>query len=77
MRRALGPRQLRDLAGFGLHTVIYLGPSPQGTARDAKVLQAMGFTPVRAAAIDLHPGTAQVMMGVVFRATFSEGPADL
>ena len=77
MRRALGPKQLKDLAAFGLRTVVYLGPSPLGASRDARVLQAMGFSPVHAAGIDLHPGTAQVMMGVIFRATFSEGPAHL
>jgi tRNA/tmRNA/rRNA uracil-C5-methylase (TrmA/RlmC/RlmD family) len=77
MRRPLGLRQLRDLTGFGLETVVYLGPSPLSTAKDARLLAELGFWPVRAAAIDLHPATAQVMMGVVFTSTFPRSPGDI
>ncbi|MBN1945476.1 MAG: class I SAM-dependent RNA methyltransferase [Bradymonadales bacterium] len=70
MRRPLG-EQLRDLAHLGVDRIVYLGPSPVSTARDAEVLSRIGYQLRRAAAINLHPATAQFMLGLELRSTRS------
>ncbi len=64
MRRPLGGDQLRDLPALGVEQILYLGPAPASAARDAVILDAMGFAPIRAAAVNLHPATAQVMLAI-------------
>jgi 23S rRNA (uracil1939-C5)-methyltransferase len=65
MREPLGARVLEELAAFGVTRVAYLGPSAVSAARDARTLVELGFRLVRAAAIAQHPGTAQVMAGLL------------
>ena len=68
MRRPLGPKQLGDLAHFGVERLVYLGPAAVSAAKDATALAGLGFRLRRAAVIDLHPATAQFMLGLVFDA---------
>jgi 23S rRNA (uracil1939-C5)-methyltransferase len=65
MRRPLGKKQLRDLPALGVRDVVYCGPAPVSAARDASVLSALGYEMTRAAVVDLHPGTAQLMLAFV------------
>lgn len=66
MRRPLGGKQLRDLCALHVERIIYLGPSPVSAAKDGAVLVDMGYRLERAAAIDLHPGTAKALLGLTF-----------
>lgn len=64
MRRPLGA-QLDALHHLGIDHVLYLGPSPVSAARDASRLAMAGGYRLRSfAAVDLHPGTSQVMLAL-------------
>ncbi len=67
MRKVLGERELKDLRPLGVRQVIYLGPAAASAAKDAAVLAALGYHLHGAAVIDLHPGTAQFMLGLDLR----------
>ena len=66
MRRPLGRKELREIALLGVEEVLYLGPSAVSTAKDSVVLEELGFKPTKAAIINLHPGTSQTMLGMVW-----------
>lgn len=76
MREPLGARALEELAATGVSRVAYLGPSAVSAARDARTLAELGFRLVRAAAIAQHPGTAQVMAGLLLRRSASNEDSD-
>jgi len=64
MRRPLGA-QLDDLRPLGIEQIIYLGPAPASACRDAQRLaQVGGYRICEVAAVDLHPGTSQVMLAL-------------
>jgi tRNA/tmRNA/rRNA uracil-C5-methylase (TrmA/RlmC/RlmD family) len=64
MRLPLGD-QLDDLRALGIEQVVYLGPSPVSACRDAnRLAQLSGYRLRRYAAVDLHPGTSQVMLAL-------------
>lgn len=65
MRRSLGPECMADLAAMARRTLLYLAPAPRAGAADVAELVRLGLGVRRVAAVNLHPGTAQVMMAVV------------
>ncbi|MBH24273.1 MAG: hypothetical protein CMH57_07465 [Myxococcales bacterium] len=75
MRRPLGEGQLSELAALGVRHALYLGPSPVSAARDARVMAEMGFTITRAAGVNLHPATGQVMLALELSLHGSSGGA--
>lgn len=64
MRRPLGAKQLRDLAVLGVTQIVYLGPAPVSAAKDAAALASLGYKIQTAAAVNLHPATAQFMLAL-------------
>jgi len=64
MRKPLGAKAMVNLGAMGPERVVYLGPSPTSAAKDAKALVGEGYRVAEVAAIDLHPATAQFMLGV-------------
>jgi hypothetical protein len=67
MRKPLGKRELGEIALLGVREVIYLGPSAVSTAKDAVVLDQLGYVPGKVAIINLHPGTSQTMLAMTWR----------
>lgn len=64
MRRSLGGDAMRSLAALTERRFLYLAPAPRAGAEDVGVLRDEGFAVKRVAAVNLHPGTAKVMMAV-------------
>jgi 23S rRNA (uracil1939-C5)-methyltransferase len=64
MRRPLGD-QLVALEPLGVTEIVYLGPSAVSAARDAALLGTLGYVLRKGAAINLHPGTGQTMLGLL------------
>ncbi len=66
MREPVGARVMRYVDRLTRERIIYLAPSPAAGARDIEVLRELGWERVcEWAAIDLHPGTYHVMMGLI------------
>ena len=64
MRKPLDD-QLLGLDPLGVRDVVYLGPSATSAAKDAARLSSLGYVLKRGAAINLHPGTGQTMLGLL------------
>ncbi|TVR03587.1 MAG: methyltransferase domain-containing protein [Deltaproteobacteria bacterium] len=64
MRRSLGDSAMAQLAALTGRTLLYLAPAPRAGASDIAALMKAGLAPRRVALVDLHPGTAAMMMGV-------------
>jgi len=65
MRRTIGAETMAAIADLGVQRVVYLAPAPRAGADDIAALMDLGFRAVAFAAMHLHPGTAQVMAGVL------------
>lgn len=59
-RKGLTPEVIAAVAGMSPERVVYVSCDPATLARDAKQFAGLGFCAVRAAAVDLFPGTRHV-----------------
>jgi tRNA/tmRNA/rRNA uracil-C5-methylase (TrmA/RlmC/RlmD family) len=66
MREPLGA-EIKELAALGIKQVLYLGPSAVSAAKDARQLGQHGYRVEAVAGVDLHPGTAQILLALDLR----------
>lgn len=59
-RKGLAPEVVRAAAQMAPRRIVYVSCDPATLARDVKLLAAEGYGAVRAAAVDMFPGTANV-----------------
>ena len=59
-RKGLAPEVVRAAAQMAPRRIVYVSCDPATLARDVKLLAAEGYGAVRAAAVDMFPGTAHV-----------------
>jgi 23S rRNA (uracil1939-C5)-methyltransferase len=59
-RKGLAPEVVASVAGMEPERVVYVSCDPATLARDARLFGRLGYEAVRAAAVDLFPGTAHV-----------------
>ena len=59
-RKGLAPEVADAIAAMGPARIVYVSCDPATLARDAKRLTSLGYAAVRAAAVDLFPGTKHV-----------------
>lgn len=64
MREPMGERVMALIHRMVASEVLLLGPSPESAAKDAAELHAVGWRTKSVVAIDLHPASYQVMVGV-------------
>ncbi|MCB9508377.1 MAG: methyltransferase domain-containing protein [Myxococcales bacterium] len=67
MREPIGDATMQALGAIARHRVLVLAPAPAAGARDVRALVDAGWEVERIAAVNLHPGTAAVMLGAVLR----------
>jgi 23S rRNA (uracil1939-C5)-methyltransferase len=72
MRVSLGDEVMGTLARITAGTLLYLAPAPRAGAEDVGALVKLGWRVGDVAAVNLHPGTAKVMMAVVLTAGSDE-----
>ena len=59
-RKGLAPEVIASVAGMGPDRVVYVSCDPATLGRDVKIFADFGYRAVRAAAVDLFPGTKHV-----------------
>ena len=59
-RKGLAPEVVRAAAQMAPRRIVYVSCDPATLARDVKLFAAEGYSAVRAAAVDMFPGTANV-----------------
>lgn len=59
-RKGLAPEVVRAAAQMAPRRIVYVSCDPATLARDVKLFAAEGYGAVRAAAVDMFPGTANV-----------------
>ena len=59
-RKGLAPEVIRTIADMAPKRVVYVSCDPATLGRDAKLFGALGYETVRAAAVDMFPGTRHV-----------------
>ena len=59
-RKGLAPKVVRAAAQMAPRRIVYVSCDPATLARDVKLFAAEGYGAVRAAAVDMFPGTANV-----------------
>ena len=64
-RKGLAPEVIRAAARMAPRRIVYVSCDPATLARDVKLFGESGYQAVRAAAVDMFPGTANVESGVL------------
>lgn len=59
-RKGLAPEVIASVAAMGPEKVVYVSCDPATLGRDVKIFGQLGYRAVRAAAVDMFPGTAHV-----------------
>ena len=59
-RKGLAPEVIASIAAMGPEKVVYVSCDPATLGRDVKIFGQLGYRAVRAAAVDMFPGTAHV-----------------
>ena len=59
-RKGLAPEVIASVAAMGPEKVVYVSCDPATLGRDVKIFGQLGYKAVRAAAVDMFPGTAHV-----------------
>jgi 23S rRNA (uracil1939-C5)-methyltransferase len=59
-RKGLAPEVVEAAAGMAPRRIVYVSCDPATMGRDVKRFAAQGYEAVRAAAVDLFPGTANI-----------------
>ena len=59
-RKGLAPEVIASVAGMGPKRVVYVSCDPATLGRDVKIFDGFGYKAVRAAAVDMFPGTRHV-----------------
>ena len=59
-RKGLAPEVIASIAAMGPQRVVYVSCDPATLGRDVKIFSGFGYETVRAAAVDLFPGTRHV-----------------
>ena len=59
-RKGLAPEVIAYVAGMGPKRVVYVSCDPATLGRDVKIFDGFGYKAVRAAAVDMFPGTRHV-----------------
>ena len=59
-RKGLAPEVVASVAAMGPEKVVYVSCDPATLGRDVKLFGQLGYQAVRAAAVDMFPGTAHV-----------------
>ena len=59
-RKGLAPEVIVSVAGMGPKRVVYVSCDPATLGRDVKIFDGFGYKAVRAAAVDMFPGTRHV-----------------
>lgn len=59
-RKGLAPEVIASIAGMGPERVVYVSCDPGTLGRDVKIFGGFGYRAVRAAAVDMFPGTRHV-----------------
>nr|WP_325196033.1 23S rRNA (uracil(1939)-C(5))-methyltransferase RlmD [uncultured Oscillibacter sp.] len=59
-RKGLTPEVIASVAGMGPKRVVYVSCDPATLGRDVKIFDGFGYKAVRAAAVDMFPGTRHV-----------------
>ena len=59
-RKGLAPEVIASVAAMGPEKVVYVSCDPATLGRDVKLFGQLGYQAVRAAAVDMFPGTAHV-----------------
>ena len=59
-RKGLAPEVIASVAAMGPEKVVYVSCDPATLGRDVKIFGQLGYQAVRAAAVDMFPGTAHV-----------------
>ena len=59
-RKGLAPEVVRAAAQMAPGRIVYVSCDPATLARDVKLFAQEGYEAVRAAAVDMFPGTANV-----------------
>ena len=64
-RKGLAPEVIASVAAMGPSRVVYVSCDPATLGRDVKIFAGLGYQAVRAAAVDMFPGTKHVETGVL------------
>lgn len=59
-RKGLAPEVIASVAAMAPQKVVYVSCDPATLARDLKIFREFGYQAIRAAAVDMFPGTAHV-----------------
>ena len=59
-RKGLAPEVIASIAGMGPERVVYVSCDPGTLGRNVKIFGGFGYRAVRAAAVDMFPGTRHV-----------------
>jgi len=59
-RKGLAPEVIASVAAMGPSRVVYVSCDPATLGRDVKIFAGLGYQAVRAAAVDMFPGTKHV-----------------
>ena len=59
-RKGLAPEVIASVAAMGPEKVVYVSCDPATLGRDVKLFGQLGYQAVRAAAVDMFPGTAHI-----------------
>lgn len=59
-RKGCAPELIETAASFGASRIVYVSCDPATLARDLRQFAALGYTPIKAAPVDLFPATSHV-----------------
>ena len=59
-RKGLAPEVIASVAAMAPERVVYVSCDPATLARDVRLFSRLGYHALRAAAVDMFPGTAHV-----------------
>src|SRR5699024_6875375 len=59
-RDGIHPKALKKIIQYGVEKIVYVSCKPTSLVRDLQVLQESGYQVIKAKAVDMFPGTANV-----------------
>ena len=59
-RKGCDPELIRTVAGYAPQRIVYVSCDPATLARDLKLFQELGYSPLEATPVDMFPATSHV-----------------
>lgn len=59
-REGIHPKAIEKIADYGVDTIVYVSCKPTSLARDIVIFEARGYKVIKAACVDMFPGTVHV-----------------